>query len=174
MNNLIYIVFDRKSLVIPKMDFEIFKSASYQNDKFRSRFFPKDEESEDDVLLISDLDDNPYILIFFQEVILQNELNYEIISIKIMDDDIEIDPKSNFKKAQYIVRDLLKISFNILDRILIDNLKFEKSNWNLSKYKYLIRNKENLTYDAIVNLRERLKYEELISKLDYGFAVIDN
>lgn len=141
MNNLIYIVFDRKSLVIPKMDFEIFKSASYQNDKFRSRFFPKDEESEDDVLLISDLDDNPYILIFFQEVILQNELNYEIISIKIMDDDIEIDPESNFKKAQYIVRVLLKISFNILDRILIDNLKFEKSNWSLCKYKYLIRNR---------------------------------
>lgn len=173
LNKLLYINFDRKSLVIPKVDFEIFKSVSYQNDKFGSIFYPKDEERGNDVLLVLDLDNNPKIFVFFQEVMIQNEFLHEIISIKILNDEIEIDPKSNFKETQYIVSDLLKITFNVLDRILKDNLQFEKANWNLCKYKYLIRNKENHTYTQIMNLKARAKYEDLFSELDYGFAVMD-
>lgn len=173
MNKLLYIQFDRKSLVIPKVDFEIFKSVSYENDKFRSIFFPKNEERESDVLLVLDLDNNPSIFVFFQEVMIQNELLHEIISIKILNDNTEIDPKTNFKEAQFIVSDLLKITFNILDHILVDNLQYEKPSWNICKYKYLIRNKEKHTYDQIVNLQSRAKYEDLLSRLDYGFVVID-
>lgn len=173
MNKLLYIHFDRKSLIIPKVDFEIFKSESYENDKFRSVFFSKDEERENDVLLVLDLDNNPSIFVFFQDVMIQNELLHEIISIKILNADVEIDPKSNFKEAQYIVSDLLKITFNVLDRILVDNLQYEKPSWNICKYKYLIRNKEKHTYNQIVNLRSRSKYEDFLSQLDYGFAVID-
>lgn len=161
-------------MVIPKIDFEIFKSVSYENDKFRSIFFPKNKERENDVLLVLDLDNNPSIFVFFQDVMIQNELLHEIISIKILNDDVEIDPTSNFKETQYIVSDLFKITFNLLDCILVDNLQFEKPDWNLCKYKYLIRNKENHTYNQIMNLKTRAKYEDLLSQqLDYGFAVID-
>lgn len=160
-------------MVIPKVDFEIFKSVSYENDKFRSIFFPKDEERESDVLLVLDLDNNPSIFIFFKEVMIQNELLHEIISIKILTDDVEIDPKSDLKESQSIVSYLLKVIFNVLDRILVDNLQFEKSSWNICKYKYLIRNKEQHTYTQIVNLKTRARYEDLLLQLDYGFAVID-
>lgn len=72
------IEFDRKSLVIPNEDYDIFRNENYFIDDGTIHVFYEDSNG----LLILNTDEKPETAIFFSEVILEGETKYEICSIK--------------------------------------------------------------------------------------------
>ncbi len=162
------IEFDRKSLVIPNEDYDIFKNENYHIDDGTTHIFYEDYNG----LLFLNTVSRQDNAIFFSEVILEGEKRYEIHSIKkVLNKDIS--PQTNLEQAQTAVLSIIKETFILLDEILKKRTKPNNSFKTLG-FKYHIRNKEIPFHHTAISLEDRFSYLQFIPQLDYRFAIMDD
>ena len=159
------IIFDRKSLVIPNADYEIFKKENYYIDDGTIHFFSDKENS----LVILDANKKPKIAIRFNCVKIENENKYEIISIKYKLDK-EINPQKDIEDAQMQALLIIKEVFLLFDDILKKRNPAEISS-SEPIFKYYIRNKEKHIYDLLISLQGRFSYMSFLTKIDFVFGI---
>ena len=162
------IEFDRKSLVIPNEDYDIFKCENYYIDDGTTHIFYDDCNS----LLILNTDKNPDNAIFFSKVTLEGETRYEICRIKKAL-NIDISQQTNLKQAQKSVRSIIEETFVLLDDILNKRAKPNESFRSLG-FKYYVLDKEKHSYNITISLKNRFSYLQFIPTLDYGFGIMDD
>lgn len=162
------IEFDRKSLVIPNEDYDIFRNENYHIDDGTTHIFYEDCNG----LLVLNTDKKPDTAIFFSKVIVQGETQYEICSIKkVLNKDIS--PQTDLKRAQNVVLSIINETFILLDDILKKRAKPNESFRTLG-FKYCILNKETHFYNVAMSLQDRFSYLQFIPQLDYGFGIMDD
>lgn len=161
------IEFDRKSLVIPNEDYDIFSNENYSIDDGTTHIFYEDCNG----LLILNTHSKPDNAIFFSEVMIEGEKRYEIHSIKkVLNKDIS--PQTNLEQAQAAVLSIIKETFILLDVILKKRAKPNNS-FKWLGFKYHIRNKEIPFHHTAISFEDRFSYLQFLPQLDYGFGIMD-
>ena len=162
------IEFDKKSLVIPSEDYDIFKNENYHIDDGTTHLFFENFNG----LLILNADEKPEASIFFSKVMLEDKTQYEIRSIKkVLSKDIS--PQTDLKQAQNTVLSFIKEVFMLLDDILKKRAKPNDSLRTLG-FKYYVLDKENHFYNIAMSIEDRFSYLQFIPQLDYKFGIIDD
>ena len=162
------VVFDRRSLVIPNEDYDIFKNENYYIDDGTTHIFYEDCNG----LLVLDTAKKPKTAIFFSEVTLEGKKQYEICQIKITLDK-DISPQTNLEQVQKEVLSFIEETFILLGDILKKRAKPNYSFRTLG-FKYYVFDKDNHIYNVAISLQDRFSYLQFIPQLDYEFAIFDD
>ena len=148
----------KKSFVIPKQDYEIFRNENYECDDGTTHLFYKD----DNYLFVLDTDGKPYIGINFYEMKLENKQCYEIgqIYYKLKKN---IDPKNNFSEAEKVVWDIVVEVLTLLKDIISKRTKDIDTKNEIFEYNFY--DKDAHMYDKIFVRNQRINYLQALSKI---------
>lgn len=160
------IIFDKKSLVIPNEDYEIFSNENYNIDDGTTHYFFKQSNG----LIIMNNKQISDIGIFFSEITIDGEKKYEISRIKkTLNKDIS--PEINYEQAKKDVSSIIKEVLTLLDDIL--QKRAQPDDIRALGYKYYIPDTDTHTCKALISLQGRFSYLQFIPQLDYAFGLLD-
>lgn len=160
----IIIEFDKKSLVIPSADYDVFSKENYSIDDGTFHVFFEKEN----VLMFLDAYKKPTALVRFAPIFIENKKQYEIAGMKITLKN-SLTEKNDPKKMRNEVKDMIKEILLSLEIILGKRTNDAKE--SLHEYKYYVHNNETQTFDAAMSLK-RISYLQFLPELDYVFCFV--
>lgn len=162
----VLIMFD-KSLVIDEEDFKVFENENYKIDDGTIHLFNK----EVNCLLVEDSDKNPILAVFFEKKMFENKQYYKISRIKYRLNKDIVKNGANINTQREVISIIVE-TFQLLDNILFKRkIKDEKEDDN-TIHNYIIYDENSHTFDKLATFGKRVKYVDLLSKLEYLFVFV--